>query len=594
MFCSHCGNEVPEKAEFCPKCGRPLVKVTTDNDVNNKVEKDIEESTIPSKKRIGLIIGLAIICVIVIVGACVFIMNNLGKRENGVSTQSESSSHEESKAVQDDKIVQAYYDLAQDFSRSGIVTIADINNDGIVDMLYRTVTNKAGEEVEDALKYLENGIKTYNDMTFDGTMGQTGIYTYNTAEDKVKFAAAYKHSSNYYKCVLVNNDTLWESFGLYDDGGEKFVSYDKDFKVKSVLSLHHARNTNASGFESIYYIDNQAVSVEKYSNYSIDAAIEKVISEGKEYTPSSKEHFAQSVKCLDCFSNTPEGWKEHFSGLKDNGSTQTESLGVFYDKELCELASNYYYAKTGERCSDVAIDHRDGNIVAIQLFDDMGDHTATHDWYFVDITTGKTTNMSDEVFNLFDTSVNTNAPKVDEEIKEADSVSEDILKTIYGKWDRRYVVLCGIYGKELYFMPKNLESSFWKINLETKEMKQLNIGQTVTVCKHFGYYFLMHDGSGAGISYLGVWNAKDGTFKKIAQRPSGVYAGYKDSVYCVETNRGDMLAGEPINVTVKKYDVKTGEITTLVSSLDCKNVKSISSECIEYTDLGGNVKRIDF
>ena len=73
----------------------------------------------------------------------------------------------------------------------------------------------------------------------------------------------------------------------------------------------------------------------------------------------------------------------------------------YTDEDLCKLASNYYLAKKGQKPPITEIDHKDGNIVTIHLYEIAGDHTATWDWYEVDITTGKAKNFMGESFELF-------------------------------------------------------------------------------------------------------------------------------------------------------------------------------------------------
>lgn len=71
------------------------------------------------------------------------------------------------------------------------------------------------------------------------------------------------------------------------------------------------------------------------------------------------------------------------------------------DDQLCQLASDYYYAHNGVRPPCVRIDGYDGDIVMIHLYEAMSDHDATWDWYYVDRNTGETTNFMGESFNIF-------------------------------------------------------------------------------------------------------------------------------------------------------------------------------------------------
>lgn len=83
-------------------------------------------------------------------------------------------------------------------------------------------------------------------------------------------------------------------------------------------------------------------------------------------------------------------------------SSSSQAMNLRYtDEDLCKLASNYYLAKKGQKPPITEIDHKDGNIVTIHLYEIAGDHTATWDWYEVDITTGKAKNFMGESFKLF-------------------------------------------------------------------------------------------------------------------------------------------------------------------------------------------------
>ena len=52
--------------------------------------------------------------------------------------------------------------------------------------------------------------------------------------------------------------------------------------------------------------------------------------------------------------------------------------------QLCQVAVNYCESSTGHRPGVVRIDSEDEEGVTLQLYDDMGDHTATCAWYTID------------------------------------------------------------------------------------------------------------------------------------------------------------------------------------------------------------------
>jgi uncharacterized membrane protein YvbJ len=63
MFCSHCGNNVPLGAAFCPKCGTPL---------NNNINNNLNINPI-SKSHKLLILGVAISSVLIILIAYIIV-----------------------------------------------------------------------------------------------------------------------------------------------------------------------------------------------------------------------------------------------------------------------------------------------------------------------------------------------------------------------------------------------------------------------------------------------------------------------------------------------------------------------------------------
>ncbi len=91
--------------------------------------------------------------------------------------------------------------------------------------------------------------------------------------------------------------------------------------------------------------------------------------------------------------------------LNESGGTSQSRGGSaaggegYSDKELCLMALDYYEAQNGQRPGKAAVDDVNGNIVTIQLYDEMGDHNSTSAWYEIDRTTGKGTEtvFGDEV-----------------------------------------------------------------------------------------------------------------------------------------------------------------------------------------------------
>lgn len=66
-----------------------------------------------------------------------------------------------------------------------------------------------------------------------------------------------------------------------------------------------------------------------------------------------------------------------------SGSSNDEVTNGYTNEELEMMAAAYYESINGERPPISQVDHEDGDEVTIHLYEDMGDHTATWDWYTV-------------------------------------------------------------------------------------------------------------------------------------------------------------------------------------------------------------------
>ncbi|MCR5146320.1 MAG: hypothetical protein K6B70_03105 [Clostridia bacterium] len=82
--------------------------------------------------------------------------------------------------------------------------------------------------------------------------------------------------------------------------------------------------------------------------------------------------------------------KDSFSSKTDTTSTQSTTKaqnskqGTFTNDQLKTMALDYYEAKTGYRPNSVALQVNADDSISIQLYDNMGDHNSTSDWYTVD------------------------------------------------------------------------------------------------------------------------------------------------------------------------------------------------------------------
>ena len=82
---------------------------------------------------------------------------------------------------------------------------------------------------------------------------------------------------------------------------------------------------------------------------------------------------------------------------KDENENKSEG---FSQKELEQMALDYYEAKTGYRPGNVESEVNKDGTVSIHLYDDFEDHISTSDWYSVDPKTGVGTNVRDEKIDL--------------------------------------------------------------------------------------------------------------------------------------------------------------------------------------------------
>lgn len=86
-----------------------------------------------------------------------------------------------------------------------------------------------------------------------------------------------------------------------------------------------------------------------------------------------------------------------------NAPTETDVMltpDTYSIDALCEMALDYYEALTGYRPSQAAGGKRDDGMVVIQLYDNLGDHNSTSDWYTVDPMSAVGTNTIGETIDL--------------------------------------------------------------------------------------------------------------------------------------------------------------------------------------------------
>lgn len=83
-----------------------------------------------------------------------------------------------------------------------------------------------------------------------------------------------------------------------------------------------------------------------------------------------------------------------------NGNAQVNEKENYTTDELEKMALDYYETKTGYRPGNVASQVNQDGTVSIQLYDNMGDHNSTSDWYTVDSKTAVGTNVMGDKIDL--------------------------------------------------------------------------------------------------------------------------------------------------------------------------------------------------
>lgn len=83
-----------------------------------------------------------------------------------------------------------------------------------------------------------------------------------------------------------------------------------------------------------------------------------------------------------------------------NNNNNNDATKTYTQEELEKMALNYYEKKTGYRPGNVASEVQSDGKLQIQLYDNLGDHNSTSDWYTIDMKTGKGENTLGETVDL--------------------------------------------------------------------------------------------------------------------------------------------------------------------------------------------------
>ncbi len=187
---------------------------------------------------------------------------------------------------------------------------------------------------------------------------------YYLSEDNTFYNEGSSSASNY---VLIH-------YGI--EGSYKFLKpidgiiYDMDFSDPDKEPWYYSKN-------DFWDTENaEHISEKMYDDYEKKAEDSYV---WIDYTPFSSVEIREDDTSSEA--DTPS--------KADTSADSTE--GAYTDDQICELALDHYEKETGYRPSLAAIDSSNGDMVTIQLYDNMGDHNSTSAWYEINRKTGKGT-----------------------------------------------------------------------------------------------------------------------------------------------------------------------------------------------------------
>ena len=164
-----------------------------------------------------------------------------------------------------------------------------------------------------------------------------------------------------------------------------FESLKNDDRYQEVLEMH------GNEYEGII---NSAI--EQLDGYLTEDGI--VCAEIPKYTiasgASGEFKFTTPYNLIKDYINTK--YLENNTTTSVDNSKQTE----YTTEQLEKMALDYYEAKTGYRPNSVASQENADGTTSIQLYDNMGDHNSTSDWYTVDMKTATGTDIMGNAVDL--------------------------------------------------------------------------------------------------------------------------------------------------------------------------------------------------
>lgn len=171
-----------------------------------------------------------------------------------------------------------------------------------------------------------------------------------------------------------------------------YESLKKDNRYQEVLQMH------GKDYEGI--INS---SIEKLEGYLTEEGI--VCAEVDRYSiasgASGEFKFTVPYSAIKDYVNTQNQKYIPTTGATTNTtSTQSSKQDSFTTEQLKNMALDYYEAKTGYRPNSVSLRVNADDSISIQLYDNMGDHNSTSDWYTVDKETAVGTDIMGNKIDL--------------------------------------------------------------------------------------------------------------------------------------------------------------------------------------------------
>lgn len=224
-------------------------------------------------------------------------------------------------------------------------------------------------------------------------------YTEERCSDDTSIAVTYYPLDGYYYYKEVDY-IGWEdcvatevvNYGILDNG-QIYVQVEEvtPYENYSVYLLCKLQNSNDKKYwifdeisrEPLYgnevFVESTAIQVEQTETTEAEMT-ETETTETETTETTTKEQTLDGEISL-----------QQVGGVQDTG---------YSDTELMQMSLACYEDRTGFRPPYAAIDHYDGEMVQIHLFEDNGQNTATCDWYTINRKTAKGTNILGEEIDL--------------------------------------------------------------------------------------------------------------------------------------------------------------------------------------------------